>query len=98
MDKLFPEYLNQGSKGPAVAFLQALLKAYNYNAENIIIDGDYGPETVKGVMALQDYLDIEQDGNFGPATRKAWVEQETYLDINSIPRDAFRGEEHYIGP
>lgn len=96
MDKFFPEYLNQGSKCPAVALLQCLLKNAGFN-DKIVVDGDYGEETAKGVRALQSMLRIEEDGHFGPATRKAMAERGG-LDVNALPADIFEGENKPVGP
>jgi len=96
MGKFFPEYLNKGSKGPAVAFLQALLLDRSLNP-NIIIDGDYGEETAKGVSELQKELGVEEDGNFGPMTRSALYAQGG-IDVDAIEAASFQGEIAYVGP
>lgn len=95
---LFPKYLNKGSKGPAVALLQCLLKDRGCNMENIVVDGDYGEQTARGVAELQTLLGIEPDGNFGPATRKALVDDDGGLDVNSILAAAFTGKTLTVGP
>ncbi|MES3032013.1 MAG: peptidoglycan-binding domain-containing protein [Patescibacteria group bacterium] len=83
MKKLFPEFLFQGSKGPAVVVLQLLLLALNENSK-IIPDGDFGNETAKGVKKLQSRLGVDQDGCFGPKTREAFFWR-TGIQINAIP-------------
>lgn len=84
MNKLFPEYLPPGSKGPAVVFLQMMLQAGGFNKEAIIADGDYGEETAKGVRQFQTEVGIDDDGAFGPETRRHWLEM-TSLDVDEIP-------------
>ena len=94
--KLFPEFLNYGSQGPAVALLQCLLKDRELN-DKIIVDGDYGPETARGVRELQTQLGVEQDGHFGPETRRVFVEGGG-LDANSLEADLFVGETKEVKP
>lgn len=86
-EKLFPQYLNVGSKGAAVAALQIILRAKGLNP-HIVVDGDYGTETITGVLLLQKWLGVEADGNFGPATRQALLER-TGFDVNQIPVQPF---------
>lgn len=76
--------------------LQIILLVLGFS-DSIIVDGDYGEETAKGVMALQMFLGVEVDGNFGPATREAF--KEVYkLDIDAIPASLFQGETTGVGP
>jgi peptidoglycan hydrolase-like protein with peptidoglycan-binding domain len=96
--RFFPEYLNKGSKGPAVALLQVLLKDYGYNEGAISVNGEYDEETAEGVRQLQKELEIEDDGHFGPATREAWVDKMDGPDVNAIPKSAFTRAEEYVGP
>ena len=102
-DRLFPEYLNKGSKGPAVALLQTLLLSQDFN-RNIVVDGDYGGETARGVEELQQFLNgvanrevLEVDGNFGSETRKAYAKY-FHLDVDTLPASIFAGETVGVGP
>lgn len=98
MSKLFPERLNQGSQGRAVAVLQILLISGGWN-DGITIDGDYGEQTAAGVKALQDDLGFEGDdidGNFGPKTRAAYMVSYG-LDVNAIDAAPFLIETHAVG-
>jgi peptidoglycan hydrolase-like protein with peptidoglycan-binding domain len=88
--RLFPEYLNKGSRGPAVVVLQIILLARGYNPQ-IIPDGEYGEQTALGVKQLQTDLRVDQDGHFGPATRAALL-KESALDVNSLTSNLFQGE------
>ena len=92
--QFYPEFLNSGSKGPAVAHLQSLLLQAGYNPA-IEVDGDYGDETTKGIRELQEDLGVEVDGNFGPDTRAAWL-RDGGPDVNAIPKNAFTCEEKYL--
>ena len=96
-NKLFPEFLNQGSKGPAVALLQCLLINGKFNSHRIIVDGEYLKETAEGVRQCQAQLCVEQDGNFGPETRKALIKNGR-LNVNAIKADLFVGETKEVKP
>lgn len=96
MSKLFPEYLNQGSKGPAVAVLQVLLKAGRFDPNSeITIDGDYGPITAQAVKRLQGSMGVEADGNFGPGTRQVYRVQH-WIDVNTLEAEPFCGQIFYV--
>ena len=88
--QLFPEYLNKGSRGPAVVVLQIILLVRGHNP-NIIPDGEYGEQTALGVKQLQAELRVDQDEHFGPATRAALL-KESRLDVNSLTQDLLKGE------
>jgi hypothetical protein len=94
-ERFFPEYLNQGSKGPAVALLQCILRDRGYSF--VTVDGEYGEETARGVRALQAGLNIKKDGHFGPATRRALVNNGG-LDVNAILAKVFSGKTKAVGP
>lgn len=88
----FPEYLNQGSEGPAVAVLQIMLKTWGLDQDNtLLIDGVYGERTAKAVADLQAEQGVDADGNFGPQTRKAFAKA-SGIDVNTIPANAFSGQ------
>jgi len=99
-EKLFPEYLNAGSKGPAVVALQLLLLGGGNNLA-IIPDGIYGEETVIGVKNLQEkdlgMQSDDVDGNFGPKTR-AELKRLWNIDVNALPADIFVGETEAVEP
>lgn len=101
MEKLFTEeYMEPGSKGPAVALLQIILLARGHNHEKIVPDGVYGPETEKGVRLLQATLGFPaagQDGSFGPATRRALLEKRR-IDIDALSANLFAGPGTYVRP
>jgi peptidoglycan hydrolase-like protein with peptidoglycan-binding domain len=65
---LFP-----GSVGPQVAELQRRLKqAYAQYAGNLVIDGEFGPETEAAVKEFQRRTgELKVDGIVGPATAAA---------------------------
>ena len=83
MDKLFPPFLNVGSHGAAVRFLQGTLQVRGFAAPSLICDGDYGEQTVQSVKSLQRTLGLEDDGNFGPATR-VQLKDTYYLDLDAV--------------
>ena len=100
---LFPEYLNQGSEGPAVAVLQLILVAagLGYSSRTIvneiIVDGQYGDVTAQAVRKLQRDLGVTEDGNFGPETREA-VLKELGLNVNELSANLFVGETTAVTP
>ncbi len=97
MPKLFPgRYMNRGSKGPAVAALQLFLLGTRINRD-IVVDGEYGEQTMLAVMELQRTCDIEADGNFGPETRRA-VHRRYDLDFDSLEQDLFEGDTDAVTP
>ena len=97
-EKLFPEILDKGSKGPAVAALQLVLKAGGWDPHHqIVVDGEYGDMTKLAVRCLQNACGIEAFGNFGPKTRKALLDK-TGLDVSSIRASAFIGETTAVSP
>ena len=57
--------LRQGSKGDWVKIAQGRLVA---NGLNIVVDGDFGPETKKAVLKYQGMNNLEVDGIIGPKT------------------------------
>ena len=82
---MFPEYLNKGSKGGAVALLQVGLLMGGFSSR-IVVDGDYGEETAIGVKVLQAHIGFagnDVDGNFGPATRQRLLEKRG-ININAL--------------
>lgn len=96
MVKLFPEYLDVGSGGPAVAALQLILVGCNLSAIQPI-NGIYGYSTVESVKKLQHKLGVEADGNFGPDTRRAFA-REFGCDVNQIDARLFMGETKEVRP
>ena|GEM_PF-1578754 len=85
---LFPEWLNVGSEGAAVAALKLLLwgtvcfRGIPFQMEGDKYDGGLA-ETVKGLQRLLGFKGDDVDGNFGKATRKKFFE--VYgVDINAI--------------
>ena len=75
--KVFPPYLDKGSRGTAVLALQCFLVGLGrfnekVRVDGLIIDGDYGDLTATAVRSLQALFNFDvkdQDGNFGPLTR-----------------------------
>jgi len=91
--------------------LQLWMIGTDYNAENIVADGDYGEQTAVGVRAVQkDYNErwvddesekIEVSGNYGPETVKA-ISAMYGMDFDMLPMppnpEAFAMRGLYVGP
>ena len=94
---LFPEFLNIGSRGAAVVFMQQLLCALNFYPERIT--GVHTDRSVDAVMFLQRKLGFtggDVDGNFGPGTRLT-LYKKCDIEVNLIPA---RPDDvtHYVAP
>jgi len=101
--ELLPPYLDQGSKGPAVNLVGALMRWAGYDPEStIILDGEYTRfgAIAAAVCAFQMKQNLEVDGNFGPATRAAFFGElinATPTACDLFPSD-FLGETQWVGP
>lgn len=60
--------LSKGCAGPEVSTIQRIIYARGINHESV--DGEFGPKTKAGVMALQKQLCLAQDGIVGKETWK----------------------------
>lgn len=60
--------LQQGDRGDAVRELQATLKDSGYR---VSLDGHFGPQTQRTVMAFQRHEHLVADGRVGPKTQRA---------------------------
>lgn len=65
--------LSKGCAGPEVKTIQRIIYARQIN-RNIDVDGEFGPATKSGVIALQKQLGIAQDGVVGKDTWKRVLE------------------------
>lgn len=97
-----PPYLNKGSQGKAVKFVQRWLKGTlgGQAPEGFIADSDYGDETEKAVITLQKNLSSYPgipDGNFGPITRQA-ILKDIGFDFEAIPSENVTAITQYAGP
>ena len=99
--KLFPKYLNQGSKGPAVNVLGLLMIVSGWDKEHkIVLNGNYAPTgaIAAAVRNFQDDWGVDEtDGDFGPETRAAF-KHDTGFDVDTLMADMFAGEGQYVGP
>ncbi len=91
----FPEFLDKGSDGPAVAMLQSWLQLLGF--VEVQVDGNYGDVTAAAVTGLQHNMGVEVDGNFGPATRVAFKKWHR-VDVNAIPANIMAGKTNGVGP
>lgn len=61
--------IRSGKKGDMVMALQRIMAKYGWYSDKI--DGQCGPNTVKGIKLLQQAIGVDPDGSFGPASWKA---------------------------
>ncbi len=88
---LFPPYLNAGSCGAAVRFLQAVLFGLGCAVPGLVVDSDYtnrpDGKTVMSVKELQRRVGLQGDdvdGNLGPRTRRLCKEKGIF-DFDAVP-------------
>lgn len=98
IEQLFPQYLNRGSHGQAVAVLQLLLVINGFAAPGLAIDGEYGDVTAESVRLIQKRHGLELDGNFGPDTRAALAKELGGFNVNSIPKGPFDRQTYAVSP
>ena len=60
--------LSLGDRGPDVVALQ---RALNERGAHLLVDGDFGRNTLAAVMAFQSAQGLSADGVVGPKTRNA---------------------------
>jgi uncharacterized Zn-binding protein involved in type VI secretion len=58
----------QGDEDAVVVLQNALVRC---NGQAVAIDGEYGPETTRAVIAVQRQAGVAVDGAYGPATLQA---------------------------
>ena len=102
--KLFPQYLDQGSKGGAVNMLGLLMKAtgHEVRSREIEFDGDYTPggaiaAAVMEFQAMSGFKGADIDGNFGPATRAKFKER-CGIDVDTLTLELFTRPTKAVGP
>ena len=90
--------LQSGSTGPFVTSIQAALNriGQNYPAIPKIspVDGIYGPETERAVMAFQQIFSLAADGIVGPAT---WYQIiRIYVAVQRLAELQSLGQQQYV--
>lgn len=66
-------YLSQGSTGSQVKAMQAMLRVKGGNP-NLVVDGDFGPQTDHWLRDFQAYYQLGVDGVVGPISWQALVD------------------------
>lgn len=64
--------LKQGHQGPDVKFYQGLIN--DLGSQNLVVDGDFGPQTARGVRNWQTYFGLTVDAVLGPVTQRSIIE------------------------
>lgn len=72
---VFPRTIKPGDTGPDVAAVQVGIRAPGNAAgnKNVIVDGNYGPQTVDAVKAMQRWWGLTPDGWIGPKTQAKFM-------------------------
>ena len=93
---LLPPYLDPGSRGSGVLFMQCLLNTLGYETP---VHGLHDGRSVEAVKELQGDLGFEGDdvdGGFGPATRTQLAERFS-ISVDLVPAHVDHVT-HWCGP
>jgi len=82
---MFPDCLRLGSRGAPVVMLQLILVAHKCNEQRIVVDGEFGRETLDGVKSLQVDLEVPVNGCFDLETRSALAELRDTIPLGELP-------------
>lgn len=62
-------YLQKGDSGDAVKEMQKMLIGCGYSCGKSGVDGSFGGDTEKALLAFQEFYALEVDGKYGPASK-----------------------------
>lgn len=62
-------YLQKGDFGDAVKEMQKMLIGCGYSCGKSGVDGSFGGDTEKALLAFQEFYALEVDGKYGPASK-----------------------------
>ena len=62
-------YLQKGDSGDAVKEMQKMLIGCGYSCGKSGVDGSFGGDTEKALLAFQKFYALEVDGKYGPASK-----------------------------
>lgn len=62
-------YLQKGDSGDAVKEMQKMLIGCGYSCGKSGVDGSFGGDTEKALLAFQEFYALEADGKYGPASK-----------------------------
>lgn len=62
-------YLQKGDSGDAVKEMQKMLIGCGYSCGKSGVDGSFGGDTKKALLAFQEFYALEADGKYGPASK-----------------------------
>lgn len=86
--------IRQGSRGQHARRAQQLLVERGVWIGRSGADGDFGPNSVRGLKDFQRLYHLEQDGVLGPETWRALVEAED--DLSHLPSHVFNPGEYFV--
>ena len=100
--RLFPPFLDEGSSGAAVKFLQVILIGRGIAVKGLVADGAYGPLTAASIRRVQQNVGLRganRDGNLGPRTRER-CRVRGFFDFDAVPLMAIDGNvtTQWFGP
>jgi hypothetical protein len=96
----FPQYMELGSRGPAVNLVLALLlgwaKVWGIFDHGVVCDGVYRARSATLMKKFQELNDLESDGGCGPETRK-WLKEAFGFDLELAARTS-GGDTSFVQP
>ena len=78
-------YLQKGDSGDAVKEMQKMLIGCGFSCGSSGVDGSFGGDTEKALLAFQAFYGLEQDGKYGPASKSKLVSAYNGKTAASVP-------------
>lgn len=78
-------YLQKGDSGDAVKEMQKMLIGCGFSCGSSGVDGSFGGDTEKALLAFQAFYGLEQDGKYGPVSKSKLVSAYNGKTAASVP-------------
>lgn len=78
-------YLQKGDSGDAVKEMQKMLNGCGFSCGSSGVDGSFGGDTEKALLAFQAFYGLEQDGKYGPVSKSKLVSAYNGKTAASVP-------------